>query len=60
MRALIISAVGFYQDVAVNKRFPIARVGPDLYAVFAIDEIEISVPALDPVVADDETGRTVL
>ena len=56
----VAGTVGFDQDVAVNERAAISRVLLERDTVLGIDEVELAVAALDPIVADHRAGRPIL
>ena len=60
MRDLRISrAVRFDQNVAVNKSFAIFGRIDDLRTVFGINQIQLTISRFDPVVAHDQSSRTI-
>ena len=56
---LVVSAVLLDQDVPVDKSLSIFRCVANDRAVLAIDEIEISISALDPIVPDNQAGGSI-
>jgi hypothetical protein len=56
----VAGSVRLDQQIAVDEGLAVARMVHEHVAVFGVDQVELSVASLDPVVADDQTRRAIL
>ena len=60
MGRLIVSAIGLYQNITVDKCLVVFGSIAYLDTVLAIDQVKIAIAALYPVITGDKPGRAVL